>query len=102
MGCHDSISFQMDIQVKASGLPSAKKFRQLATARLAVALGRVGHAVQSVSVRLCDMKRPGGADKLCRVVLQMKNRFVVLEELGADMNRVIERAALRTRHVAYG
>lgn len=91
----------MDIQVKATGLPAAKKFRQLATERLAVALGRVGHAVQAVSVRLSDLKRPGGADKLCRVVLHMKNGFVVLEELGADMNRVIERAALRTRRVAY-
>lgn len=92
----------MDIQVKATGLPAAKKFRQLATKQLAVALGRVGHAVQAVSVRLSDMKRPGGADKLCRVVLHMRNRFVVLEELGADMSRVIERAALRTREVAYG
>lgn len=88
----------MEIHIKTSGLPGAKKLREIANVRIGAALSRVGHAVQSVSIRLSDMRKPlGVADKLCRVVIQMKGRFVVLEELGPDMGSVIERAALRVQ-----
>lgn len=88
----------MEIHIKTIGLPGAKKLRSIATARIGAALGRVGHAVQSVTIRLSGMHKPlGVADKLCRVVIQMKGRFVVFEELGPDAGRVIERAAARVQ-----
>lgn len=88
---------KMEIQIKSTGLPAAQKLRQHASQRLQAALGRCGHIVQRVSVRLSDINGPksGGADKLCRIVIQMKSRSVVLEELGADMSRVIDRVAER-------
>ena len=62
------------------------------------ALGRFGHAVQSVTVRLSDINGPrGGADKLCRIVIQMKSRSIVMEELGNDMRRVIDRLSERVQ-----
>ena len=93
----------MEIQIKTSGVSGAKKFRGIAARHICAAIGRVGHIVQSVSVRLSDMQKPRGvADKLCRVVIQMKGRFVVLEELGPDMARVIERAAIRVQTTIAG
>ena len=89
----------MEIQIKTNGLPAAKKLRAHASARIGATLGRFGHMVQSVSVRLSDINGPrGGADKLCRIVIQMKTRSLVLEELGADMRRVIDRLADRVQH----
>ena len=93
----------MEIHIKTSGLPGAKKLRGMAAARIGAAIGRLGTAVQSVSVRLSGIPKPlGVADKLCRVVIQMKGRFVVLEELGPDVGRVIERAALRVQSTVSG
>ena len=89
----------MEIQIKTSGLPAAKKLRAHANDRIRATLGRFGHIVQLVSVRLSDINGPrGGADKLCRIVIQMKTRSLVLEELGVDMRRVIDRLADRVQH----
>lgn len=93
----------MEIHIKTIGLPGAKQLRSIATARIGAALGRVGHAVQSVTIRLSGIHKPlGVADKLCRVVIQMKGRFVVFEELGPDAARVIERAAARVQSAISG
>lgn len=89
----------MEVQIKAKGLPAAKTLRTHAARRIQGALGRFGHVVQSVSVRLSDINGPrGGADKLCRIVIQMKNRSLVMEELGDDMRRVIDRIAERVQY----
>lgn len=89
----------MEVQIKARGLPAAKNLRSHASYRIRTALGRFGHAVQSVTVRLSDVNGPrGGADKLCRVVIQMKNRSLVMEELGGDMRRVIDRVTERVQY----
>lgn len=90
----------MEVQIKAKGLPAAKTLRTHAARRIQGALGRFGHVVQSVSVRLSDINGPrgGGADKLCRIVIQMKNRSLVMEELGDDMRRVIDRITERVQH----
>ena len=89
----------MEIQIKTSGLPAAKKLRAHASDRIGATLNRFGHIVQSVSVRLSDINGPrGGADKLCRIVIQMKNRSVVMEELGSDMRRVIDRLSDRVQY----
>lgn len=89
---------QMKIQIK--GLPRAAKLRRLAAHKIDVALARYGHAVQEASVHLDDINGPdrGGVDKLCRVVLRMKDSsVVVIEELGTDIAQVIERVADRLR-----
>lgn len=87
---------QMKIQIK--GLPGATKLRRVAAYKIDGALARYAHAIQEASVRLDDINGPdrGGVDKLCRVVLKMKDSSVlVIEELGADIAQVIERVAGR-------
>ena len=88
----------MDIQIRVKGLPRAAKLRVFAAHKLQVALARFSHVVQGVSLRMNDINGPdrGGADKLCRVVLRLKdNTFLVIEELGANMMEVIDRATNR-------
>ncbi|MFN6961398.1 MAG: HPF/RaiA family ribosome-associated protein [Rhodocyclaceae bacterium] len=66
--------------------------------RIDAALGRFGHTIQEASVRLCDINGPerGGVDKLCRVVLRFRDdSILVIEELGSEVSRVIDRAADR-------
>jgi len=49
-------------------------------------------------MQLSDINGPdrSGADKLCRVILTMKNSsIVIIEELGADIVQVIERMVAR-------
>ena len=87
---------QMKIQIK--GLPRASGLRRIATHKIDVALASYAHAIHEVSVHLGDINGPdrGGVDKLCRVVLKMKdNSFLVIEELGADVAQVIDRVADR-------
>lgn len=89
---------QMKIQIR--GLPSASKLRRVAAHKIDVALARYAHVIQAASVCLDDINGPdrGGADKLCRVVLRMKDSSVlVIEELGTDIAQVIERAVERLR-----
>jgi hypothetical protein len=89
---------QMKIQIK--GLPRAAQLRRVAAQKIDVALGSHAHAIQEASVHLDDINGPerGGVDKLCRVVLKMKDSSVlVIEELGTDIVRVIERVADRLR-----
>ena len=88
----------MQIQVQVKGLPAATKLRQLAADRLSRVLARFADAIDEVLVRLSDINGPdrGGADKLCRVVLHLKNQAVlVIEELGGDIVQAIERAIRR-------
>ena len=87
---------QMKIQIK--GLPRATTLRRIAAHKIDGALARYAHVIQEASVRLDDINGPsrGGVDKLCRVVLRMKDSSVlVIEELGADIAQVIERVADR-------
>lgn len=89
---------QMKIQIK--GLPRASKLRRIAAHKIDAALARYAHAIEETSVRLDDINGPdrGGVDKLCRVVLRMKDSSVlVIEELGTDVAQVIERVADRLR-----
>ncbi|NML27697.1 HPF/RaiA family ribosome-associated protein [Zoogloea dura] len=89
----------MEVQIKAKGLPTAKYLRNHANRRIRAALGRFGQAVQSVTVRLSDVNGPrGGADKLARIVVQLKNRSLVMEEIGADMREAIDRLADRVQY----
>lgn len=52
-------------------------------------------------MRMHDINGPdrGGADKLCRVVLRLKdNSILVVEDLGANMMEVIDRVTDRLHH----
>ncbi|MGA9963472.1 MAG: hypothetical protein WBP66_14100 [Azonexus sp.] len=87
---------QMKIQIK--GLPRASGLRRIATHKIDVALASYAHAIQEASVHLIDINGPDrdGVDKLCRVVLKMKDSsFLVIEELGADIAQMIDRVADR-------
>lgn len=88
----------MEIQVQAKGLPRAAALRQHVSLRLQSALARFSHVVAGVSVRLADINGPerGGMDKLCRAVIRFRdNSVLVVEDLGGDMARVIDRVAER-------
>lgn len=88
----------MEIQVQAKGLPRAARLRQYAGARLQAALARFAHLIAAVSVRMDDINGPerGGVDKLCRAVIRLKdNSVLVIEDLGSDMARVVDRVAER-------
>jgi len=90
----------MEMKIQIKGLPHAAKLRRVAAYKIDAALARYAHAIEATSVRLDDVNGPdrGGVDKLCRVVLRMKdNSVLVIEELGADIGRVIERVADRLR-----
>lgn len=90
---------QMHIHVK--GLVRASRLRAIAANKLNVTLARFSHVVQEVTVRMHDINGPDrrGADKLCRVVLRLKdNSFVVIEDLGANMLEVIDRVTDRLHH----
>ena len=52
-------------------------------------------------MRMHDINGPerGGVDKLCRVVLRLKdNSVLVIEDLGVNMVEVIDRVADRLHH----
>lgn len=87
----------MRIQIQAKGMPALKQLREHARHRLQFALGRFAHGVSTVRVHLADVNGPrGGTDKLCRIVVQMKQHSqVVIQELGQDMQQVIDRVADR-------
>lgn len=88
----------MYIQVKAKGLPGAAALRQLARQKLQSILAGFSQWIEEVNVQLGDINGPerGGVDKLCRIVVSFKHTAVlVVEELGSDMERVIERVAER-------
>lgn len=88
----------MQVQIQVKGLPGSSKLRRFAAHKLDVALSRFSHAIQDASMRLGDINGPerGGVDKLCRVVLKMKNNsIIVIEDLGTDMAQVIDRVADR-------
>lgn len=87
---------QMKIQIK--GLPRTSGLRRIATHKIDVALASYAHAIEEASVQLIDINGPDrdGVDKLCRVVLKMKDSsFLVIEELGADIAQMIDRVADR-------
>lgn len=88
----------MLIQVQIKGLTSASRLRNFAANKLNVALERFSYAIQDVTMRMHDINGPdrGGVDKLCRVVLRLKdNSILVIEDLGINMTEIIERVANR-------
>lgn len=92
----------MLVQVHVKGLARASRLRSFAAAKLNGTLARFSHAVREVSVRMHDVNGPhrGGIDKLCRVVLRLRdNSVLVVEELGINMTEVIDRTTDRLHHI---
>lgn len=88
----------MRVHIQIKGLPGSSQLRRFAAHKLEAALSRFSHGIEDATIRLKDINGAdrGGADKLCRVVLTMKNSsVVVIEELGSNIMQVIERAADR-------
>lgn len=88
----------MHVQVQIKGLPESAKLRRFAARKLVGVLARFAHVVRGASMRLDDINGPqrGGVDKLCRVVLRLKDDSVlVVEELGADIGETINRVSER-------
>jgi len=91
----------MQVQIQVKGLSESSKLRRFAAHKLNVALARFSHVIEKASMHLDDINGPdrGGVDKLCRVVLRMKNdSFVVIEELGSDIRQTIDRVSDRLHH----
>lgn len=81
---------------QATTVPAA--LADLARHRFAVALGRFGTHVRSLTIRLRDVNGPrGGHDQHCRVALQLNGsrRQIVVEDIDANPGVVIDRAADR-------
>ena len=88
----------MRVHIKVVGLPGAAQLRRFATRKLDVALSCFADRIEGASVRLLDINGAdrGGVDKLCRIALTLKGHSaVVIEELGSNIQRSIERATER-------
>jgi putative sigma-54 modulation protein len=88
----------MRVRVHIEGLPGSSKLRRFAAHKFDIAVSRFAHAIQDATIRLKDINGVdrGGVDKLCRIVLTMKNNsVVVIEELRSDIAQAIECAADR-------
>lgn len=88
----------MQVKVQITGLPDSSKLRRFAAHKLNIALSRISHGIQHATIQLKDINGAGrsGADKLCRIVLTLKNSsFVVIEELASDIAQAIGRAVDR-------
>lgn len=88
----------MRVHIKVVGLPGAAQLRRFATRKLDVALSCFADRIEGASVRLLDINGAdrGGVDKLCRIALTLKGHSaVVIEELGSNTQRSIERATER-------
>ena len=90
----------MRVKVQIKGLPDSSKLRRFAAHKLQVALSRFSHGIQDATIQLKDINGAdrSGADKLCRIVLTMKNSsFVIIEELASDIEQAVGRAVGRLR-----
>lgn len=90
----------MLIQVHVKGIARAAALRRFAMEKLQDALQRYENGVETLRFHLDDINGPdrGGIDKLGRLVIRLKDSSVlVIEELGSDTARVIDRVVERAR-----
>lgn len=88
----------MQVQIQVKGLPGSTTLKQFAAERLKPVLWRCAGVIEEITMRLTDINGPerGGIDKLCRVVLRLKNdTLLVIEEFSADIRSAIESAVRR-------
>lgn len=91
----------MNVEIQTQGFPLTSALAEHAKRRLRFVLTRHSDRIQRVVVRLGDENGPrGGVDKCCRIQVHLRAAPVVLiEDIGADLNTVIERAADRVGRV---
>lgn len=93
----------MRIDIQARGVPLTAPLLDHTERRLRFALTRTRDRITRVVVRLGDTNGPrGGADKFCRMQVFLEHSPpVLIEDVGADLYAVIDRAAERAgRNVA--
>ena len=93
----------MRIDIQGLGFPLTASLRDPTERRLRFALTRNGDRIRRVFVRFGDMNGPrGGADKFCKIQVVLAHAPpVLIEDAGADLYAVIDRAAERAgRNVA--
>ncbi|MBL8416445.1 MAG: hypothetical protein JNM42_18630 [Propionivibrio sp.] len=92
----------MRVKIQIKSLPDSSKLRRFAAHKLDVALGRFSHGIQDATLQLNDINGAdrSGADKLCRIVLTMKDgSFIVIEELASDICQAVARAVDRLHQI---
>ena len=93
----------MRIEIQTSGLRLTAALLDHTERRLRFALTRSSARIKRVVVRLGDTNGPrGGEDKFCKIQVVLENPPpVLIEDAGADLYAVIDRAAERAgRNVA--
>lgn len=93
----------MRIEIQGLGFPLTAPLLDHTRRRLRFALTRTSDRIKRVVVRLGDVNGPrGGADKFCRMQVYVEHAPpVLIEDIGADLYAVIDRAAERAgRNVA--
>ena len=93
----------MRIDIKSSGFPLTAALMDHTERRLRFALTRSSERIVRVAVVVGDANGPrGGEDKFCRIQVHLKRApQVLIEDIGAELYAVIDRAADRAgRYVA--
>ena len=93
----------MRIDIQGRGFPLTAPLLDHAQRRLRFALTRTRNRITRVVVRLGDTNGPrGGEDKFCKIQVVLEHApSVLIEDAGADLYAVIDRAAERAgRNVA--
>ncbi len=87
----------MRIEIQGLGFPLTAPLLDHTERRLRFALIRTSDRIRRVVVRLGDTNGPrGGADKFCRMQVYLEHAPpVLIEDVGADLYAVIDRAAER-------
>ena len=95
----------MKIAVRFLGLPPSEALREHSERQALLHLGRFGHDLRSVDIRIRDVNGPkGGADKQCQVFATgPRLGFSTLQELSEDAYQAVNAAMVRlARTVARG
>ena len=87
----------MKIDFRVRGLEDPSALREQVERRLQFALGRFGHEVARVTVRLCDENGPrGGVDKRCHLTVRgPRLATVVIDERNSVAEAAVDLAAGR-------
>lgn len=93
------LSIRIDIQ--CLGFPLTAALVDHTERRLRFALTRTSNRIKRVLVRLGDTNGPrGGQDKFCKIQVALEGApSVVIEDAGADLYAVIDRAAERAGRI---
>ena len=88
----------MKIEIRFRGLESSDSLRDYAVRRIYFHLGRFGHEITKVFVRIADINGPkGGVDKRCQITVQgPRVGLSTLDELSGDAYSAVDLAVERT------